>query len=132
MIHFADDIGAAWHIPLSTNFLLCFGSFFVQLILHDWDDESCVKILKNCLQALPAHGKVIAVDHVLPEIINYEGGDHMALEIDIHMLLMNKSGACERTEREFRKLGLAAGFQKVELVCKIDDLFGVTEFRKVA
>jgi hypothetical protein len=34
------------------------------------DDENCVKILKNCYKALPADGKVITVDHVLPEIID--------------------------------------------------------------
>jgi caffeic acid 3-O-methyltransferase len=42
----------------------------LQYILHDWDDENCVKILKNCYKALPADGKVITVDHVLPEIID--------------------------------------------------------------
>ena len=100
--------------------------------MHDWDDASCLKILKNCYQALPAHGKVITVDYLLPEIIDFEGGDHIAFQIDIHMLAVNDSGACERTEREYRELGLAAGFKQVKVMCKVDNEYAVTEFHKSA
>ncbi|KAG0577207.1 hypothetical protein KC19_5G139200 [Ceratodon purpureus] len=105
-------------------------AIFMKHILHDWDDESCITILKNCHQALPEYGKVIAVNHVLPEIIHFEGGDHMAVQGDIHMLAFNPSGACERTERDFRKLGLAAGFKQVQTICTVDNLLAVTEFHK--
>ena len=38
----------------------------MQWIMHDWSDESCVKILKNCRKAIPEEsGKVIIVDVVL-------------------------------------------------------------------
>ena len=38
----------------------------MQWIMHDWNDESCVKILKNCRKAIPEEtGKVIIVDVVL-------------------------------------------------------------------
>ncbi|KAJ0087394.1 hypothetical protein Patl1_08348 [Pistacia atlantica] len=36
-------------------------------ILHDWSDEHCLKILKNCWEALPNSGKVIIVDFILLE-----------------------------------------------------------------
>lgn len=101
----------------------------LQYILHDWDDESCLKILRNCYEALPAYGKVIALDSMLPEIISFEGADSMALQVDIHMLAFNDSGARERTEDEYRKLGLAAGFKQVKVMCKVD-LLAVTEFHK--
>jgi len=104
-------------------------AIFMKYILHDWDDESCLKILKNCYQALPAHGKVIALDNMLPEVINFEGADHLALQVDIHMLAFNDSGARERTQGDYRKLGLAAGFKRVKVVCKVD-LLAVTEFLK--
>lgn len=70
------------------------------------------------------------MDHVLPEIINLEGGDHMAIQVDIHMLAFVPSGARERTERDFHKLGLAAGFKQVKLTCKVDDLYAILEFHK--
>ncbi|XP_031263655.1 caffeic acid 3-O-methyltransferase-like [Pistacia vera] len=39
----------------------------VQWILHDWSDEHCLKILKNCWEALPNSGKVIIVEFILLE-----------------------------------------------------------------
>ena len=75
---------------------------------------------------------MIAIDNVLPEIINYKG-DVLAIEFDVHMMaILSKPEACERTAREFHKLGLAAGFQKVEVICTVDDLLAVTEFHKAA
>ena len=38
----------------------------LQKILHDWSDEDCTRLLKNCFKALPYNGKVIVVDYVLP------------------------------------------------------------------
>ena len=38
----------------------------MQWIMHDWSDESCVKILKNCQKAISKEtGKVTIVDVVL-------------------------------------------------------------------
>ncbi|GLJ12081.1 hypothetical protein SUGI_0183670 [Cryptomeria japonica] len=34
-------------------------AIFMKLILHDWGDEECKKILKNCHEALPKQGKLI-------------------------------------------------------------------------
>ncbi len=46
-------------------------SFVLQWILHDWNDEECVTILRNCFKALPTSGgKVIIVESVLPNSIN--------------------------------------------------------------
>ncbi|KAI3900345.1 hypothetical protein MKW92_006940 [Papaver armeniacum] len=34
--------------------------------LHDWGDERCVKLLKNCWNSLPVGGKVLIIEFVLP------------------------------------------------------------------
>jgi hypothetical protein len=105
-------------------------AIFMKYILHDWNDEACLKILKNCYKALPPNGKVIALDNQLPEIINHEGGgDDMAFQVDVHMLAFNDSGARERTEDETRKLAMAAGFEGTKVICVVDHL-AVTEFYK--
>jgi len=101
----------------------------LQYILHDWNDEKCVKILTKCYEALPPDGKVIALDNMLPEIINLEGADHIALQNDINMMAITESGSKERTESDHRKLGLAAGFREVKVICKVD-MIAVTEFQK--
>ncbi|XVE73616.1 hypothetical protein DITRI_Ditri11bG0133100 [Diplodiscus trichospermus] len=38
----------------------------MKLILHDWGDEQCLRILRNCYKAIPDNGKVIVVDSIIP------------------------------------------------------------------
>ncbi|XVF42583.1 hypothetical protein PTKIN_Ptkin01aG0375600 [Pterospermum kingtungense] len=35
---------------------------FMKWVLHDWGDEQCLKILKNCYEAISESGKVILLD----------------------------------------------------------------------
>ncbi|KAG0561054.1 hypothetical protein M758_9G036500 [Ceratodon purpureus] len=104
-------------------------AIFMKAILHSWEDKRCLTILKNCYQALPAHGKVISVEFTVPEILDTEEGDSVALQNDIYMMTWTDAGGRERTERHMRELGLAAGFKEVHVICKLDTL-AVLEFRK--
>lgn len=103
-------------------------AIIMKFILHGWTDENCVKILKKCYEALPAHGKVISIDNVLPEVIDYGGGDPLALQFDINMMVWSDSGR-EPTASKLRELGLAAGFKEFGVICKVDALT-VVEFHK--
>jgi caffeic acid 3-O-methyltransferase len=111
------------------NFLCV--SIYVQFILHGSKDKRCVTILRNCYQALSAHGKVIAVDNMLPEIIDFEGANPLALQCDIHMMAYGDASGREQTERHLRELGLVAGFKQVKFICKVDAM-AVTKFRELA
>jgi hypothetical protein len=73
-------------------------------VLHDWDDDRCGTILKKCRQVMPAHGKLLVVELVLPE------GDspHFAKWVDLHMLVL--ASGRERTAEQYRALFLGAGF----------------------
>jgi hypothetical protein len=75
-------------------------------ILHDWDDERCLKILTNCHQALPAGGKLLVVELVVPD----QTRPGLATMMDINMLVMTPGGR-ERTLAEFRLLFERAGFK---------------------
>lgn len=84
-------------------------SLKLQWILHDWSDEHCTKILKNCHKALPDIGKVIVLDAIVP--VNPDSS-HMArcvAQVDL-IMLANNPGGKERTEQEFKSLAKAAGF----------------------
>ncbi|MED6205543.1 hypothetical protein PIB30_018530 [Stylosanthes scabra] len=89
-------------------------------VLHDWNDEDCIKILKNCKRSISEKGKVIIIDVV----INNEEQDEedtmtpIKLLSDINMVAM--FGAKERSEKEWKQLFIEAGFNNY----KIFPIFG--------
>ncbi|WOL18265.1 hypothetical protein Cni_G27058 [Canna indica] len=78
-------------------------------ILHDWTDEHCTKILKNCWKALPEKGKVIVVECVVPVVPETTPKAQAIFQMDICMSTYNIGGK-ERTEEEFKALASEAGF----------------------
>ena len=80
-------------------------AYLLSRVLHDWNDEDARRILAVCRAALPADGRLLVVDAILPE--RAKDGP-AAIRMDLHMLLL--LGARERTEAEFRSLLASAGF----------------------
>jgi hypothetical protein len=78
-------------------------------IIHDWDDEHSLKILKACHAALQLGGKLLVIDAVIMPGNEPSTGKLL----DIEMLLI---GGRERTEAEFRKLFADAGFELTRIV----------------
>lgn len=88
-------------------------AYLMKFIRHDWDDERAVAILRNCREAMTPGGRVLIVERVLPEQVT--AAEVPDLLSDILMLVA--TGGKERTEKEYRDLLAAAGF----------DLTSVTE-----
>lgn len=103
-------------------------AIFMKWMLHGWDDEHCVKILKNCYEALPANGKVIVVDLVIPEVPEATLAAKSLFQLDMFMMNMNLRGK-ERTRREFQSLGEDAGFSHIQVPCSAFN-FSVVELYK--
>ncbi|BBM99980.1 protein MpOMT2 [Marchantia polymorpha subsp. ruderalis] len=101
---------------------------FMKWILHDWDDERCVKILENIWRALPPHGKLLNLDSLLSDISDPSPATKISLYADMIMLAVTPRGR-ERTLSQFKKLAAGAGFQKVEVVAQVDNL-SLLEFCK--
>ena len=94
------------HIPPADAVLL-------KLILHDWDDEDCVKILRRCKEAIPARGeggKVIIIDIVMN---SHPKSMETQLCWDMFMMVVCKSA--ERREDEWRKIFADAGFSDYKI-----------------
>nr|WP_257724535.1 methyltransferase [Luteitalea pratensis] len=73
-------------------------------VLHDWDDERCVAILKNCRRVMPSTSRLLLVEFVLPP-----GNEpFLGKWVDLHMLVM-APGARERTADEYQSLLVRAG-----------------------
>ncbi|EPS69337.1 hypothetical protein M569_05429, partial [Genlisea aurea] len=102
---------------------------FLQWILHDWGDEDCKKILKKCYEGIPENGKVMVVEYILPDTIDNSLATQNVVDTDLIMLARFMRGK-ERTEEEFRTLGLASGFNHFKKVCSAYNLLWVMELTK--
>ncbi|OAY23579.2 caffeic acid 3-O-methyltransferase [Manihot esculenta] len=91
-------------------------AIFLKWILHDWSDEHCLKLLKNCWEALPSNGKVIVVECILPMAPENIVSSHFVHKQDLLMLTQSPGGK-ERTPKEFEALALKSGFSSCEAIC---------------
>ncbi|EOY28136.1 hypothetical protein QUC31_012865 [Theobroma cacao] len=103
-------------------------AILLKLVLHAFGDEDCIKILKRCREAIPtqgAKGKVIIIDIV----INVKKDEHELTEAKLFfdMLMMVVVTGRERTEQDWQKLFMAAGFTDY----KISPLFGLRSLIEV-
>ncbi|XP_039154627.1 caffeic acid 3-O-methyltransferase 1 [Eucalyptus grandis] len=103
---------------------------FLKSVLHCGDDEFCVKVLKNCWEALPPTGKVVIVDEVIPE---YPGTDDVSQTnflMDLNALRF-APGAKTRTQREFTDLARASGFYAPKYVLRVYNLWLIELHKKM-
>ena len=87
-------------------------AYYMQHIIHDWDDERALKILGNCRRAFEGNPNAVLliVDAVVPQNSEF----HMSKLLDLEMLLM--PGGRERTEPEWHELMSKAGFEITRIV----------------
>ncbi|MBS1810880.1 MAG: methyltransferase [Acidobacteria bacterium] len=85
-------------------------AYLMKWIIHDWDDEHSLTILKNIHRAMTENGKLLLVEMVVPP------GNDMDFSklLDINMLVM--TGGCERTEAEYAALLNNAGFKLTRIL----------------
>jgi hypothetical protein len=84
--------------------------YLLRHIIHDWEDEPALTILRQCRQVIPAAGKLLLVESVIPP-----GNEpFLGKFLDVTMLLI--PGGMERTEPEYRALLQAAGFRLTRIV----------------
>ncbi|KAH7297551.1 hypothetical protein KP509_25G001400 [Ceratopteris richardii] len=91
---------------------------FMKWILHDWDDERCIQILKNCLAAIPEKGKIIVVDIIVEDEVERTSESCVAYQLDV-MMLAYTGGGRERTKQELNDIALSSGFRRVRFACKV-------------
>lgn len=83
--------------------------YVLKNILHDWDDERCATILGHCRRVVPADGRLLIVESVLPDLVDTT--DPAPYLTDISMLV--NMGGRERTRTEYETLCRRAGFAVV-------------------
>jgi ubiquinone/menaquinone biosynthesis C-methylase UbiE len=78
--------------------------YVMSVVLHDWDNASCARILRNIARAAAPGAHLCLIEMVVPE----GDGPHFSKMIDLTMLAM--VGGRERTESEWRTLLAEGGF----------------------
>jgi hypothetical protein len=108
--HLLEKEGVADRVELAT------GDFFSEVpagadaymmkhIIHDWDDERALTILRNIRRAIHDDGRLLIVEAVIPA-----GNEpHFGKIMDMEMLV--SPCGIERTEEDFRELLSEAGFK---------------------
>ena len=79
-------------------------------ILHDWDDNACLVILKNCYAGMRPGSKLLIIEAIIPTGNEFS----VAKLLDLEVLIMG--GGRERTTAEFSDLFEAAGFTIAKIV----------------
>ncbi|CAN1844027.1 Probable O-methyltransferase 3, partial [Linum perenne] len=87
-------------------------------VLHNWNDEKCVELLKLCREAVGKKkkkgGKVIIVDMVVNQGEQRVDPSQALLRFDV--LMMSYCNGKERNENEWKKLFVMAGFSDYKIV----------------
>jgi len=95
--------------------------YIMKHIIHDWDDERCIRLLRNCHRSMQGDGRVICVDTVLPPM--GDASSATAKLLDLHMMVLIPGK--ERTQAQWQALYQAAGLQ-IRSITPIQDNFGTS------
>jgi hypothetical protein len=84
--------------------------YIVSHCIHNWDEQSCVRILVNCRRAMSPRGRLLIVEAVI------RAGDESdrAKLLDLAMLVV--PGGQERNEAEYRILLERSGFRLTRVI----------------
>jgi hypothetical protein len=113
------------NVQLADRFEFITGSFFesvpagadaylMKSVIHDWDDEKSLAILRNCRKAMRGEARLLIVEVIVPEEIGASPLDAMIAGADLNMLV--NTGGCERTEAAYRQLLETAGLDVARIV----------------
>ncbi|GAA1770972.1 methyltransferase [Streptomonospora arabica] len=90
-------------VPVAADaYLLC-------RVLHNWDDDSCGRILANCAAAMGPGARLLILERVMPD----DRQAWLSRAFDVHMMVMTTGR--ERTAAEYEALLRPAGLGTLEI-----------------
>jgi len=96
-------------------------AYVLKHIIHDWDDDRCVRLLTNCRESMEGNGRSFCVDAVLPAMGDTTGAAAKILDI----MVMLAVGGRERTRDQWEGLFGTAGF-RISRITPLEDNFGTS------
>jgi hypothetical protein len=97
---------------------------YMKMILHDWSDDECVKILSNIYQRSPNEGTVFIAEHMVPG----PEKPHFSKLFDIHMMCV--ATGKERTAKEYADLLKRTGWKNAKTSHSHSGQMGVIQASK--
>jgi hypothetical protein len=91
-------------------------AYVLKSIIHDWDEDSALRILGNVRTAMPRHGTLLLLEMVLPQ----RASSHFGTMLDLEMLVA--AGGKERTRAEYANLLARTGFRLRRVVDTVGPL----------
>ncbi|KAJ1412220.1 S-adenosyl-L-methionine-dependent methyltransferase [Sesbania bispinosa] len=91
-------------------------TILLKWIMHEWNDEECLKILKKCKEAMKIkgkEGKVIIIDMVMDN--GMEDDESVETQFFFDMMTMVMLNGKERNKKEWDKLISSAGFKDFKI-----------------
>jgi len=85
-------------------------AYLLKTIIHDWDEDSALVILRNIRKAIDPAGTLALIEMVLPEGTAH----HPGMLLDLEMLVA--AGGQERTGAQYADLLARAGFRQTRVV----------------
>jgi hypothetical protein len=79
-------------------------AYFMKMILHDWNDEECGRLLRNIARAARPGARLFIVEHIIPNA----NTPHFSKLFDLHMMCWGTGR--ERTSEEYAALVERAGW----------------------
>jgi len=92
-------------------------AYLLSWILHDWDDETALRILRNCRAAMDDDARLLLVELIVPaadDQTSAPGVARLVKQTDLEMLAV--VGGRERTAAEYRELLAQAGFSLARIL----------------
>ena len=99
-------------------------AYMMKMILHDWSDQECVKILSNIHVSSPEHAKVLIAEHIVPD----PETPHFSKLFDIHMMCV--ASGKERTVDEYSRILEHAGWKYIQTLNPSSGIISVIEGSK--
>ena len=84
--------------------------YLLKWIIHNWDDEHAINILKKCRKAMKKNSRLLLVDTVILT------GNEQYYEKILDIVILVSLRGRERTEDEFRFLLETAGFKLMRVI----------------